>query len=189
FGGTFDPPHLGHLIAAQELHAQLALDRLLLVPAAVPPHKRDRAVTPPALRLEMLRAAVAADDRFEVSELELGRDGPSYTVDTLRELRRANPDAELYLAVGADQLAELETWREPDEIAALATIAAFARSGQDVPSGLPWPVLMVEVPAIELSSTAIRRRVAEDRRIRYLVPSPVEEVIRRHSLYSQGSDR
>ncbi|NIP77782.1 MAG: nicotinate-nucleotide adenylyltransferase [Gemmatimonadetes bacterium] len=182
FGGTFDPPHIGHLVAAQELHDQLALDRLLLVPAAVPPHKTDRTVTPGAVRLAMLRAAVEGDARFEISELELERDGPSYTVDTLRELRRRHPEAALLLAVGADQLAELESWRDPDGIAALAELVAFRRGGQPVPE-TARSVRVVEVPAVEVSSTAVRERVAAGRPVRYLVPEAVRKVIDREGLY------
>ena len=185
FGGTFDPPHLGHLIAAQELHHQLGLDRLLLMPASVPPHKRDRQVSPAEIRLEMLRAAVVGDERFEVSELELRREGASYTVDTLRELRAEHPDAELFVAIGADQVSELDTWREPDEIAKLATVVAFARSGQAVPSSRR-EVRRVEVPELHLSSTLIRARVADGEPVRYMVPAAVERIIRRRGLYGPG---
>ena len=184
FGGTFDPPHLGHLIAAQEILVQLELDRLLLVPAAVPPHKRDRDVTPAPVRLEMLTAAVGGDARFSVSDLEIRRDGPSYTVDTLRQLRDDWPDAELFLAVGADQLAEFESWRAPDEIARLARLAGFAREGQSLPEGRE--VRVVRVPHVEISSTEIRRRAAAGAPIRYLVPASVEEIIRREGLYGMG---
>jgi nicotinate-nucleotide adenylyltransferase len=182
FGGTFDPPHLGHLIAAQEIHLQLGLDELLLVPAAVPPHKRDRAFSPAPIRLEMLTAAVAGDPRFRVSDLEIRRDGPSYTVDTLRELRSDRPDARLYLAMGADQVAELESWREPDAIVELAELVAFAREGQAVPS-VPWPVTRVRVPTVEISSTEIRRRAGAGEPITYWIPPQVEAIARRERLY------
>jgi nicotinate-nucleotide adenylyltransferase len=182
FGGTFDPPHLGHLIAAQEVHLQLGLDELLLVPAAVPPHKRDRTLSPAPVRMEMLTAAVAGDTRFVVSDVEIRREGPSYTVDTLRELRSHRPDARLYLAMGADQVAELESWREPDAIAELAELVAFAREGQAVPS-VPWPVTRVQVPTLEISSTEIRRRAAAGEPIIYWVPEPVEAIARRSGLY------
>ncbi|MFO7893985.1 MAG: nicotinate-nucleotide adenylyltransferase [Longimicrobiales bacterium] len=182
FGGTFDPPHIGHLIAAQEVHVQLGLDRLLLMPAAVPPHKQDEVVTPGALRAEMLRAAVGDDGRFEVSELELDREGPSYTVDTLRELRTRYPDAGLYLAVGADQMAEFGSWREPDAIAELATLVTFGRSGKS-PDTERWPVTAVDVPELDLSSTMVRDRVRDGRPIRYLVAPAVEAMIRELGLY------
>ena len=181
-GGTFDPPHLGHLIAAQELHTQLGLDRLLLMVAAVPPHKLDREVSPGAVRLEMVRAAIAGDGRFEVSPLELERSGPSYTVDTLRTLRDGYPGAALHLAMGADQAAELETWREPDEISRLATLVAFAREGQAVPESR-WPLRVVQVPTVEVSSTEVRRRVRAGAPIRYLVPDAVAAVIEGEGLY------
>ena len=181
-GGTFDPPHIGHLIAAQEVHRQLGLDRLLLVPAAVPPHKRDERVTPGALRLAMLRAAIGEEDRFEVSEIELERDGPSYTVDTLRTLRDRHPDAGLFLAIGADQLAEFGSWKAPDEIAELATLVAFGRGGRS-PDTDRWPAETVDVPEIDLSSTRIRERVAAGEPIRYWVPAAVEAIIEREGLY------
>lgn len=183
FGGTFDPPHIGHLVAAQEIHDQVGLDRLLLVPAAVPPHKRDERVTAGALRLEMLRAAIGDDDRFEVSELELERDGPSYTIDTLRTVRETHPDAALFLAIGADQLAELGSWKAPDAIAELATLVAFPRSGQAPETEGRWPLTVVDVPEIDISSTTLRERVAAGRPIRYWVAPGVETIIRREGLY------
>ena len=181
FGGTFDPPHVGHLIAAQEVHHQLGLDRLLLVPASVPPHKRDREIAPGEVRMEMLRAAIAGDERFEASDMELRREGPSYTVDTLRELREAHPEAELFLAIGADQVVELGTWRGTDEIFRLATVAVFARSGQAPET--EREVRVVDVPEMELSSTEVRRRVKDGRPISYMVDREVERVIGREGLY------
>ena len=182
FGGTFDPPHVGHLIAAQEVHLRMALDRVLLVPAAVPPHKRDERITPGGVRLAMLRAAVEGDDRFEVSGMELEREGPSYTVDTLRALRSERPDARLFLAMGADQMAEFGSWKAPDEIAELATLVTFGRGGRSPDAGR-WPVERVEVPEVDLSSTRIRRRVADGLPVRYMVPDPVEAIIRARGLY------
>ena len=182
FGGTFDPPHIAHLVAAQEIHGQLGLDRLLLMVAAAPPHKLDREVSAGEVRLEMVRAAIAGDPRFEASAIELEREGPSYTVDTLRTLRELHPGAELFLAIGADQAVELESWREPDEIARLATIVAFARSGQEVPE-TRWPLRRVDVPHMEVSSTEVRRRVRAGEPCRYLVPDPVAAIIRARGLY------
>ena len=186
FGGTFDPPHIAHLIAAQAIHEQLGLDRVLLVPAAVPPHKQDEPVSPGAVRLAMLEAAIGGDHRFAVSDLELRRDGPSYTVDTLRALREAHPDAELFLAVGADQLAEFDTWREPDAIAELATLVTFARAGKPPDTGGDWPVKPVDVPKMDISSTELRQRVARGKSIRFLVPEEVEVVIRFEGLYQDA---
>ena len=181
FGGTFDPPHVGHLIAAQEVHWQLGLDRLLLVPASVPPHKRDRAIAAGGVRMEMLRAAIAGDDRFEASDIELRREGPSYTVETLRQLREEHPDAELFLAIGADQVVELETWRGTNEIFELATVAVFARSGQAPET--EREVRVVDVPEMALSSTEVRRRVREGLPVSYMVDREVARIIRRQGLY------
>jgi nicotinate-nucleotide adenylyltransferase len=182
FGGTFDPPHLAHLIAAQELHTQLGLDRLLLMVAAVPPHKLDRDVSPGPVRLAMVRAAIDGDGRFEASGLELERGGPSFTVDTLQALRTGYPEAELFLAIGADQAAELDSWKAPDQIASLATIVAFARSGRPVPE-TAHRLRRVEVPRMELSSTDIRRRVGAGEPYRYLVPDAVAGIIEARGLY------
>jgi nicotinate-nucleotide adenylyltransferase len=184
FGGTFDPPHIGHLVAAQDARTALDLDRVILVPAAVPPHKLDRPVTPGHLRLELLRAAVAGDARFEVDDVELRRGGPSWTVDTLRALRACRPGAELFLLVGMDQFAEFDTWREPHEIRRLARIAVLARGGAAVPAGADWTA--VNVTRIDLASTEIRRRVAAGLPIRFLVRDAVEALIVRHGLYTDA---
>jgi nicotinate-nucleotide adenylyltransferase len=182
FGGTFDPPHMGHLVVAQEVHFRLRLDRVLWVPAGIPPHKRDQPITPGTVRLELVRAAIAGDDRFEASDLEVRRGGVSYTVDTLRELRQARPEDELFLIVGADQLTELDSWREPDEIRRLATLVGFGREGED-PDEVAG-VKVVSVPRMDVSSTEVRRRVGAGEPVRYLVPDAVEAVVREGGLYA-----
>lgn len=181
YGGAFDPPHLGHLVAASDACQALELDRLLWIPSAVHPLKAVR--TAPALRLEMVRAAVAGDPRFAADDLELRRTGPSYTVDTLRALRVREPGAELVFLTGADNLRDLPRWREPDEIARLATLAVVSRAGETVPAELPYPAVAVPVTRVDISSTEIRRRVAAGQSIRYLVPEAVRAVIRRERLY------
>lgn len=186
FGGTFDPPHLGHLIVAAEVHTRLRLDRLVFVPAADPPHKQGRVRTPAALRLAMVRAAVAGDERFEVDDLELRRGGPSYTVDTLREYRHRHPEAELYFLVGADQLREFRSWRAPDEVARLARLAVFERAGEPAAAENGYPVLPVPVLRIDISATEVRRRVAAGESVRYLVTEPVRAIIERERLYRNG---
>lgn len=186
FGGTFDPPHVAHLVAAQEVLERLRLGRVLFVPAALPPHKEGVSITPAPLRLAMLRAAVAEDERFRVCELELERDGPSYTVDTLRELRERRSGDELVLIIGTDQLRELATWREPGEIARLARIAVVSRWGVDpagVEAGVDVAWEEVAIPRLDVSASDIRCRVAEGRPVRYLVPDAVLEVIEREGLY------
>lgn len=185
FGGTFDPPHNGHLIVAQDAYVGLRLDRVLFVPAALPPHKRAAdSITAAAVRLEMVHAAVAGDDRFAAEPIELAREGPSYTVDTLRTLRQRTPSAELVLLVGADQFAEFSTWREPDEIVRLARLGVLTRSGSiGSTASENGRIAHVLVTRIDVSSTEIRRRVREGEPIRYLVPAGVEAVIERERLY------
>lgn len=170
---------------AQDAWAALRLSRVLWMPAAVPPHKRDREVTTPALRLEMVRAAVAGDERFEASDLEIRREGPSWTVETLRELQGYQGGAELLLLLGADQFRELHTWKEPEEIARLAELVVLSREGTDVDDGpsAGLPHQWVPVTRIDLSSTSVRQRVARGEPIRYLVQPGVEAIIRRENLY------
>jgi nicotinate-nucleotide adenylyltransferase len=182
-GGTFDPPHLGHLAAASDAWQALGLDRVLFVPASVPPHKRGRVKTPAALRLEMVRAAVAGDPRFAADDRELRRPGPSYTVDTLRELHREAPADELFLLLGADALRDLPTWREPDAVASLAHLVVLHRAGEGAPVDAPFPALPVAVTRIDVSATEVRRRVAAGEPVRYLVPDPVRAVVEREGLY------
>jgi nicotinate-nucleotide adenylyltransferase len=181
FGGTFDPPHMGHLVVAQEVHFRLGLDRVLWVPAGIPPHKRDQPITPGELRLELVRAAIAGDERFEASDLEVRRGGVSYTVDTLRDLRRDRPDDELFLIVGADQLAELRSWRDPDGIRELATVIGFGREGETPAEVNGAQVLLV--PRIDISSTEIRRRIGNGEPVGYLVRRRVMAVVERERLY------
>jgi nicotinate-nucleotide adenylyltransferase len=186
FGGTFDPPHLGHLLLAESARERLGLDRVLFVPARVPPHKRGRRVTEARIRLLLLRAALRGTG-FSVSTVELDRPGPSYTVDTLERLGARHPRARFWLLVGADSLADLPTWRDPERILALARVAVAAR-----PGALPPPaflrrharhiVRLGNVP-IEISSSDLRRQVARGRSIRFLVPPPVERRVRALGLY------
>lgn len=184
FGGTFDPPHIGHLIVAQDVWERVGLDRLIFIPAAVPPHKGGTTISPAPLRLEMLEAAVGDDPRFEVSDLELHRRGPSYTVDTLRELGGRYPDAELYFILGVDQYLGFPAWRAPEEIVRRARLLVMTRDGErpEVDDDR-FPYQLVEVTRIDLSATEIRRRIGVGESVRYLVPAPVLEVIERAGLY------
>jgi nicotinate-nucleotide adenylyltransferase len=189
FGGTFDPPHLGHLIVAIDALERLELDRVLLVPAADPPHKPSGAFATAGQRLARTRAAVAGDPRFEVDDLEIRRGGVSFTVDTLRSLRDRQPDAELYLLIGYDQFRSFATWREPAEIARLARLAVLARSGETVAGSSAYGELGVPVTRIDISSTEIRRRVAAGLSIRYFVPGPVRSIIEEDGLYRDRNER
>lgn len=184
-GGTFDPPHIGHLIVAQDAWSALGLDRVLFMPAAVPPHKRGRVSTPPEVRLAMVEAACADDPRFEASDLEIRRGGTSYTVDTLRALKERDPQGALFFLVGADQFRELHTWRSPLEIARLAELVALSRPGFPIEEPrLELPYRRLDVTCVSVSATEIRRRVAAGEPIRYLVPPAVEAIIRARGLYA-----
>lgn len=183
YGGTFDPPHLGHLVAASETCEALGLDRVLWVPSAVHPLKAGRVRTAPELRLEMVRAAVAGDPRFAADDLELRRQGPSYTVDTLRALRAREPGAELFLVTGADILGELHRWRAPDEVLRLATLVVVSRAGEALSPAGGAAARAVEITRVDVSSTQVRRLAAAGKSIRYLVPEAVRAVIERERLY------
>ncbi len=186
FGGTFDPPHLGHLIVAEAVREQCALDRVVWMPAAQPPHKTERAVTPAAVRLALVRAAIAGNPFFEASDLEMTRPGPSYTVDTLRALHALHPGTRWSLVVGGDSLADFASWHLPDEIARLAGLVVFGRAGAALPTGLPphADVQHVRAGQVDVSSTDIRQRVAAGRSVRYLVPDAVRGEIARRGLYA-----
>lgn len=191
-GGTFNPPHLGHLLIAQEALDQLGLAQVRFVPAAVPPHKEVPTDPGAPARLAMVTAALGADPRFAADDLELRRGGPSYTVDTLRALHATYPGAELTFIVGGDMAASLPTWRDPAEVVALARLAVAEREGAaraDILERLatiPGAVEQVDffdLPRIDFSSSLVRRRVAAGRPITYLVPDRVAEYIAQHGLY------
>jgi nicotinate-nucleotide adenylyltransferase len=195
-GGTFNPPHLGHLVCAQEAYIQLGLARIMFVPARIPPHKPVDEEPGATHRLEMCRLAVRGDDRrFEVSDLEIQREGPSYTVDTLEELHSRTPDSELFLILGADIAAGLPRWQQPERVVSQATIAVAARPGtsreavaealRQVPGADTGR--MFAMPEIGISSTMLRERVRAQQSTRYLMPEPVREYIDQHRLYRGGS--
>jgi nicotinate-nucleotide adenylyltransferase len=191
-GGTFNPPHLAHLVCASEAAAQLQLDRVLLTPVARAPHKEAPCDPGPQERLELCRLAVAGDERFEICDLEVRRGGSSYTVDTLRELHAQIPEDDLTFIVGGDIALGLPSWHEPEAVLGLATLAVAERSGAgraDIAERLhasfpdaPRPAFF-DMPRLDISSSQIRRYVAEGRPIRYLVPDPVAERIARGRLY------
>jgi nicotinate-nucleotide adenylyltransferase len=191
-GGTFNPPHLGHLVCAQEAYVQFELDQVLWIPARIPPHKALPDDPGPDHRLALCRLAIRGDERFAVSELELGREGPSYTVDTLEELHATVQDSEPYLIVGGDIAAGLAEWREPERVLSLATVAVAARPGTaraSIESALGrleggGRVRFFSMPQIAVSSSLVRRRVRAGQPIRYLVPDGVARYIERHSLYA-----
>ena len=188
FGGTFDPPHDGHVAVAKDVADALRLDRLLWIPAGEPPHKSRQDLTPASLRLEMVHAATAADARFEVSEAETERAGRSYTVDTLRALRRGFPHAALYLIVGADEYDALGGWREPERILELARLAVVDREGACAADTIPDvagadAADFVPVQRIDISSTQVRVHVAAGHDAADLVPTAVATIIEHEGLY------
>jgi nicotinate-nucleotide adenylyltransferase len=192
-GGTFNPPHVGHLVCAQEAHLQLGLDQVMLIPARTPPHKPVEDEPGHEHRLQLCRCAVDGDERFVVSDLEMARSGPSFTVDTLVELNRKAPDNELFLIVGGDVAAGLPFWREPERVLSLATLAVAKRRGTArarVEEALHRVAggdraVFFPMPRIGVSSTLVRRRVALGQPIKYIVPDSVAAYIARHHLYRE----
>jgi nicotinate-nucleotide adenylyltransferase len=201
YGGTFDPVHWGHLILAETAREALELDRVEFIVAAHPPHKPDAAISPAEHRLAMVRLAVADHSAFGVSDIELRRNGPSFSVDTVAEYhRRLDADDRLFFLIGSDTLADLADWRGPRRLAELATVAVAARPGFSLDdhstlreSLTPEQVESmrrhtIPMPLIGLASRDLRARVAQRRSTRYMTPDAVRDYIRRHGLYGEESD-
>ena len=192
-GGTFDPVHIGHLALAEQALEQLELERVLWVPSGDPWRKADRAVTPAEHRAAMVRLAIEGHASYELSLLEIERSGPSYSIETLAELLRVEPDRELFLLLGLDALEDLPNWREPARLIELATLAVAARGGrQPAPDeldrlvpGLGGRVVWLEMPHSDVSATDLRRLAAEGADLRDRTPASVEAYIREHRLYSR----
>jgi nicotinate-nucleotide adenylyltransferase len=192
FGGTFDPIHLGHLVIAEEALNSLKLDRVLFIPARISPFKLGLVSVCAENRLRMVELAIADNAAFQVSRLEIDREGPSYTVDTLRQLRSEYGSVPVfYLLMGTDSLMTIASWHRAQELTKLAQIIAYTRPGialdleeldRQVP-GLAAATHLLDAVKLEISATDLRSRIRAQRTIRYLVPSPVEEYIREHDLY------
>ncbi|MEW5952270.1 MAG: nicotinate-nucleotide adenylyltransferase [Bacillota bacterium] len=191
-GGTFDPIHFGHLVTAEAARHQFQLQQVIFIPAARPPHKTNRRISPPERRLAMTRLAVQSNPHFQVSDLEIARPGPSYTIDTVAEVRRKYPGADVYFITGADAVLEILTWYRVEELLTTCKFIAATRPGYRLKdlttvAGLPVKyrqnICVIEVPALAISSTDIRLRVGESRPIKYLLPEPVEDYICREKLY------
>ncbi len=200
-GGTFDPVHIGHLAAAVNARAALGLDRVLLVVAHQPWQKSGRRLTSAADRLAMVEAAVDGRDGLEASRIEIDRGGDTYTADTLEQLTAEDPDRELFLVVGSDVAADLDTWKRPDVVARLATLAVVGRGGgtpgvsrpgpaagthdgSDLRLHPPWRVVRVDMPPLDISSSDLRERHRAGRPLDYLVPDLVINLIRQRGLYA-----
>ena len=178
YGGTFDPIHHGHLILAREAIELFGLERVIFVPAAVSPHKLARQPAPAELRRRMIAEAIAGEARFELDDRELRREGPSFTIDTVLELRAELPAAELFYLIGGDNMPQLKTWHRFEELRTLVQFVVLNRHTQPAPGDFP------SLPRrIDISSTEIRDRIARGASIRYLVPEPVSVIIEQSNLY------
>ena len=199
YGGSFDPIHHGHLILAREAMEQLSLDRVIFIPAAQSPHKLTRTPAPPVVRLAMVRAAIAGEPRFECDDSETKREGPSFSVDTVEAWRAKFPHDEFFCLIGEDNVRELHTWRRYEELRAMVQFVVFGRDaypshGADhvyvtIDTGVS--ALLHEMPVVQrrvdISATEVRKRVAQRRSIRYLVPEAVREIIETHQIYQGES--
>ncbi|ACA60361.1 nicotinate-nucleotide adenylyltransferase [Candidatus Desulforudis audaxviator] len=195
-GGTFDPVHYGHLVVAEGVRYEYRLDKVIFVPAGRPPHKADRPMSGPEHRLTITALAIASNPYFEVSDLEIKRPGLSYTYDTIRELQSLYRPEVVYFITGADAVLELLSWHRIRELLAMCRFIAATRPGYNLenltvklkllPASLVERIVPVEVPALAISSSDIRRRVSEGRPIKYLLPEGVEEYVLSTGLYRQG---
>ena len=188
FGGTFDPPHFGHLIVAQTIFEAEHFDKIVFVPAHIPPHKKERKISSVALRLEMLKIATMDNPNFEISDIELKRGGISYSLETIHTYKeQTGLDREdLYYLIGSDSLKQLQTWQNPKAILEECQLIVAIRPGfrpSDIPNWILAKVQFANIPRIEISSTQIRARWVEDKTIRYMVTQPVWTYINKHNLY------
>jgi nicotinate-nucleotide adenylyltransferase len=190
-GGTFDPPHIGHLILAEYAREALDLKRLLFVPAADPPHKRDENKAPVEHRLALLERTIATNDHFQISHVDIDRPGPHYSLDMVRIIGEAYPDAELYFVMGGDSLHDLPKWHRPADLIQLCKLAVMRRPDEVVQPdmheailpGLAERVVMIDAPLVGISSTMIVERIQAGRSVRYLVPETVLAYILENRLY------
>lgn len=187
FGGSFDPPHVGHLVIAQQAADQLLLDRVFFVPAHQAPHKLHGRSSEARHRLAMTRRAIKGNHLFRVSDLEIAKKGISYTIDTLNQFQEMFPNAELFLIIGGDSLEQFQEWRQPDIIRSIASLAVYPRQGNELlASGAAMKgVTIIRGPMIDISSTDIRRMVSQGRSIRYLVAPEVRAYIIQRHLYAR----
>jgi nicotinate-nucleotide adenylyltransferase len=196
-GGTFDPIHIGHLILAEEARYLLELDRVLLAPAADPPHKRQHGKSPAEQRVQMVALAIADNPHLALSRVDVDRPGPHYTLDMVRLLHEQyGPGADLYFLMGLDSLADLPTWRQPLELMQACRLVAFSRPGADFDwyaleealPGVRQRVILLPMPQLEISGSDLRARAREGRPLRYLVLPQVEQYIEEHQLYRRETD-
>lgn len=188
FGGSFNPPHLGHLVIAETMREAFALDEVWWIPSKTPPHKDPGGLVEASHRLEMTRLAIEGNRHFRLETAEFERPGASYTVDTVRDLQAREPRHAFFLLIGGDSLRDLATWRDPDEIVRTVPLLVYRRPGAD-PGALPPEyadrIHFADAPLLEISATEIRARCRAGRSIRYLVPEPVRSYIEAHALYGR----
>ncbi len=198
FGGTFDPPHIGHLILAEEAGFHLQLDKVLIVPAGDPPHKRNRRLSPSASRVRMVQAAIAGNDRFELARVDVDRPGPHYTIDMVRLVRDSLPaGVELFFLMGSDSLGDLPNWHQADRLVANCRLVALARHDVTLDwdnleralPGLRRRVIQLDMPELEIASHILQERVRTGQPIRYQVPDAVEAIIRAEGLYRNDNGK
>lgn len=193
-GGTFDPIHIGHLVAAEEARSQFALDKVIFMPAGVPAFKEKSHITPACHRLMMTELATASNPHFEVSDLEIVREGTTYTIDTIRELKEIYPQAELFFITGSDAVFDIVGWRNSKELANLVTFIATTRPRYDIEEAkkrhqesiVDFNIEWIEVPALSVSSTDLRARLKEGRPVRYLITRSVLGYILKNHLYDSS---
>lgn len=187
-GGTFDPIHNGHLVAASEVASALQLDEVVFVPTGQPWQKKQ--VSAGEHRYLMTVIATASNPRFKVSRVDVDRGGPTYTVDTLRDLRKVYPDAELFFITGADAVAQISAWKDVDQVWDLAHFVAVSRPGHklEIPDAPAGAISSLEIPALSISSTDCRSRVSQEKPVWYLVPDGVVQYIAKHGLYRGATD-
>ncbi|WP_279403072.1 nicotinate-nucleotide adenylyltransferase [Arthrobacter sp. JCM 19049] len=185
-GGTFDPIHNGHLVAASEVAAEYDLDEVVFVPTGEPWQKADRKVTPAEQRYLMTVIATASNPRFTVSRVDIDREGPTYTIDTLRDLRAERPTAELFFITGADAMSQIMSWKNADELWNQAHFVGVTRPGHPMPEVAQSSASELEIPALSISSTDCRARVGQGKPVWYLVPDGVVQYIAKYGLYTES---
>jgi nicotinate-nucleotide adenylyltransferase len=181
-GGTFNPIHIGHLILAEEAREKLGLDRIIFVPAYLPPHKDDADLAPAPLRMKMIKIAIKGNRNFSVSDIEIKRDGRSYTIDTLKEFKKLYPRDELYFIIGSDLLTYLKDWKDLGEIIKMVKFVAATRPGYPLEK-IPAHISTIPIRAVDVSGFQIRRAIKEGKSFRYLVPEAVYKYIQQKRIY------
>lgn len=193
YGGSFNPPHIAHLVVAESIRDQFALDKILWIPSYLPPHKLHLHLPDAGHRVAMTQLATSSNDTFEVSEIEIDRKGTSFTVDTVKTLVSAHPSDTFFLLLGGDSLVDFMTWRDPDTIVANVELLVYQRPGQSIESSEAFSrftsrIHVANAPLLDVSSASIRKRIRAGQSIRHLVPDPVYDYIVEHQLYVNSSD-